>query len=215
MEEKQLVWLDLETTGLDPESDRILEVAAVLTTSDLEVIDDFQRVVKTPRHVLARMNQWCQKTHGENGLAKEASRSESRLGEIEEHLIDWLMVEHRIQPRTAVLAGNTIHFDRRFIARWMPDLHEFLHYRMFDVTSVRELILRTIPGDEDRPFGEKLVGLDRIHGIAQRLCNPDRDEDTHRAYDDCIGAIEEARIYLHFLQDTRRPKRKADNGHPQ
>jgi oligoribonuclease len=186
--ETRLVWLDLEMTGLDPDSCRILEVAAILTDESLKRLDAFQMVAYCPPGPLRRMNDWCQATHHKSGLVKECQESEETVNQVEFEFIAWLK-DNGFEHMTAVLAGNTIHFDRRFIARWMPDLHDFLHYRMIDITSVRETIIRVLPDSSE------------VRARAIERCNPDRDTDTHRALDDAQESIAEAQDYWTALKE--------------
>src|SRR5215470_6784173 len=154
-----LVWIDMEMTGLEPE--RIIEMATILTDGNLnEIAVGPDLVIHQPDEVLAAMDDWNKKHHTASGLAEEQT-----LGFINQHI--------SLKERP-VLAGNSIHQDRRFIRRYMPALEKRLHYRMVDVSTVKELARRWFPQ------------------ITAKL--PPKRE-THRALDDVRESIDELRWY--------------------
>lgn len=184
-EDNRLVWLDVETTGLDSETDRILEIGVVVTDEELnEVGDPLVLTVHQEEYVLERMNDWCKETHGQSGLVDAVRGASLRTGEVESNLIVWLK-GMGFEPKSAVIAGYSIHFDRRFIARRMPDLHEFLHHRLFDVSTLRGAVARWFP--EEHP----------VRQLAER--SRDHDDDAHRALADIRAAIEECRRYANVF----------------
>ena len=186
--EKRLVWLDMEMTGLNPDHDRILEVALIVTDEFLaEIGDPFVMTVFQEEYVLGQMNAWCQTHHAESGLVDAVRGASLRCGEVESNIITWLK-GMGFGPQTAVIAGNTIHFDRRFIARWMPDLHQYLHYRLFDVTSIREAVQRWFP--EEHP----------VRKLAEKKGDLSVDDDDHRALSDIRTSITECQRYANVFE---------------
>ncbi|MEM7077817.1 MAG: oligoribonuclease [Pseudomonadota bacterium] len=139
-----LVWIDLEMTGLDPEHDRILEMATIITDSELHVIAEGPVLaVRQPQSLLDGMDEWNQTHHSASGLldrvaAEGVSETEAQARTLE-------FVEQHVGPREAPLCGNTIWQDRRFLVRYMPELEQYLHYRLIDVSSIKELAKRWAP----------------------------------------------------------------------
>lgn len=140
-----LVWIDCEMTGLDTGSDLLIEVAALVTDSDLNVLGDgIDLVIGATAEQLERMPEVVREMHAASGLTEEVLASTLRLADAEQQVLDFLRV-HIDQPRKAPLCGNSIATDRGFITRDMPTLDEFLHYRMVDVSSIKELARRWYP----------------------------------------------------------------------
>lgn len=139
-----LVWIDLEMTGLDPDRDRILEIAVVLSDGQLEVVEEGpDLVLHQPDEVLATMDEWNTRHHGDSGLTAAVRASALDVSAAEEEVLGWLRA--RCEPGTAPLAGNSIHQDRAFLRRWMPRLEAFVHYRNVDVSTLKELLRRWQP----------------------------------------------------------------------
>src|SRR5262245_49924008 len=123
----KLVWMDLEMSGLDPDRERILELAVLVTDGDLNVVAEGPcLVVHQSDDVLAGMDAWNKRHHGDSGLTDKVRASTVTEAEAEAQVLDFLRAH--VKERTAPLAGNTIHQDRRFLARYMPTLEAFLHY---------------------------------------------------------------------------------------
>lgn len=139
-----LLWLDLEMTGLDPETDTILEIATLITDSKLkEVAEGPVIAIHHPDSVLEAMNEWCQKTHGKSGLTERVKTSSVSMAEAEQQTLEF--AARYLDPQVSPLCGNSIWQDRRFLARYMPKLESFCHYRIIDVSTLKELARRWRP----------------------------------------------------------------------
>ncbi|MEC8936737.1 MAG: oligoribonuclease, partial [Pseudomonadota bacterium] len=136
-----LVWIDLEMTGLEPDKERIIEVATLITDAQLNVVAEGPVIaVKQPDSLLAGMDDWNQKTHGESGLVARVKASTIETKEAERQTLDFL--RQYVVAGSSPMCGNSIHQDRRFLEREMPDLWAFFHYRNLDVSTVKELAKR-------------------------------------------------------------------------
>jgi oligoribonuclease len=143
-DENNLIWLDLEMTGLDPFRDKILEIATVVTNADLEVLAEGPVIaVSQPERTLAAMDDWNKEHHGASGLLERVRTSPYDELAAEAATIDFLM--RRVPPGKSPLCGNSICQDRRFLARCMPRLEAFFHYRNLDVSSLKILAQRWAP----------------------------------------------------------------------
>jgi oligoribonuclease len=167
----------MEMSGLVPERDRVLEVAMVVTDADLKVIAEAPvYVVHQPDEVLEAMDSWNKSTHGKSGLVDKVRASTFTEAEVEARLVEFL--KPIVPERTAPLCGNTVHQDRRFMARYLPLFDAYLHYRIVDVSTLKELAKRWRP--------------DVLAGITK--------EGKHEALADIHESIEELRHYRrHFL----------------
>ncbi|HEY2949589.1 MAG TPA: oligoribonuclease [Micromonosporaceae bacterium] len=169
-----LVWVDCEMTGLDLGKDALIEVAALVTDADLTVLGDgVDVVIHADEAALAGMPEVVREMHERSGLTEQARASSVTLADAEDMIMDYLTA-HVPDPRTAPLCGNSIATDRGFIARDMPRLDAHLHYRMVDVSSVKELCRRWYPRVY---FGQPAKGL------------------AHRALADIQESIRELRFY--------------------
>ncbi len=141
----RLVWIDCEMTGLDLKKDALIEIAALVTDSDLNVLGEgVDIVIHADDDALAAMPEVVVAMHAASGLTEEVRRSTVTLAEAEERVLAYIR-EWAPEPRTAPLAGNSIGTDRGYIVRDMPDLDAHLHYRMIDVSSIKELCRRWYP----------------------------------------------------------------------
>jgi oligoribonuclease len=139
-----LVWLDMEMTGLDPDRDRILEIAIVVTDSRLATVAEGPVVVvRQPDRVLDAMDEWNRSTHGRSGLIDRVRAAGVAEADAEERLVAFLA--GHVPAKASPMCGNSICQDRRFLARWMPRLEAYFHYRNLDVSTLKELIRRWRP----------------------------------------------------------------------
>ncbi|HVP87207.1 MAG TPA: oligoribonuclease [Casimicrobiaceae bacterium] len=139
-----LIWIDMEMTGLKPETDRIIEVAIVVTDNVLTTLAEAPVLVVHQDDVtLAGMDSWNQSTHARTGLTDRVRASTLDEANAEQQLLAFLR-EH-VPPRTSPMCGNSICQDRRFLARWMPALEDYFHYRNLDVSTLKELCRRWTP----------------------------------------------------------------------
>ncbi len=169
-----LVWLDMEMTGLDPERERIIEVATILTDGHLnEIAIGPELVIHQSDDVLAGMDDWNKSHHGASGLTERVRTSTVTDAQAEQQTIEFINAHVPAKDRP-VLAGNSIHQDRRFIRRYMPLLEKRLHYRMVDVSTIKELARRWYP---------------------QLISKQKAKKETHRALDDIRESIDELRFY--------------------
>lgn len=185
-----LVWIDCEMTGLDPEVDRIIEIAVLITNGNLDLVDEkgCHYVVKTSKEVLDKMGEWCTVQHGQSGLTRQAIESPHTPAEVASYVLEYIK-RWVPEPRTGVLAGNSVHADAMFLRAKGPDsgerapkgvwneIMEHLHYRIVDVSTIKELCRRWYPD------------------VAKRYKEEAPKESTHRALDDIRGSIAELKFY--------------------
>ncbi|MGP1615866.1 MAG: oligoribonuclease, partial [Pollutimonas bauzanensis] len=139
--EQRLVWLDMEMTGLDPEKERIIEVAVVITEPDLTFVAEGPvLVIHQSDELLDAMDKWNQSTHGKSGLIDKVKASTLTEAQAEEQLLDFLA--QYVPAGKSPMCGNTIGQDRRFMVKYMPRLEAFFHYRNLDVSTLKELARR-------------------------------------------------------------------------
>ena len=173
-----LIWLDMEMTGLNPDTDRIIEVAMVITDSQLETVAESPvLVVHQATPILDSMDEWNKSTHARSGLVEKVKASSLTEAQVEEQMLTFL--EQFVPSNTSPLCGNSICQDRRFLARWMPKLEQYFHYRNLDVSTLKELAKRWKP--------EIMSGIIK-HG-------------KHEALADIYESIEEMKYYrTNFIQ---------------
>lgn len=174
IEHPDLMWVDLETTGLDEKEHDILEVAMIVTDGHLNIIAEMDPIViHLSPQALWKMNDWCVEQHTKSGLIDLVNKSDVSLVHAERAMI--VFAKKHCDPRKSPLCGNTIDFDRRFLTKYMPKFHEYFHYRSINVSSVGELVRRWYP----------MAPSPAIKRVA------------HRAHDDIMGSIEILRHYRH------------------
>ena len=176
--EFNLVWIDMEMTGLDPDNDRIIEVAAVVTDANLNVLAEGPVIaVHQSDETLDKMDAWNKGTHGRSGLIDRVKASTIDEAQAEEQLIAFL--KQWVPANKSPMCGNSICQDRRFMARGMPKLEAFFHYRNLDVSTLKELCRRWKP----------------------ELASGFKKAQKHTALADIIESIEELRYYReHFIK---------------
>jgi oligoribonuclease len=176
--QNNLVWLDMEMTGLTPDTDRIIEVAIVVTDTELNTVAEAPTLVlHQPDSVLDNMDAWNKSTHGKSGLIEKVKASPLNEATVEAQMLAFL-AEH-VPANASPMCGNSICQDRRFLARWMPQLEAYFHYRNLDVSTLKELAKRWKPV------------------VAQGL----KKHGKHEALADIYESINEMRYYReHFLK---------------
>jgi len=168
---ENLCWIDMEMSGLDPRTCAILEIASLVTDRDLNVLAQGPEIViQQPQAVLNSMDDWNKEHHGRSGLTARVQQSTIAIEQDEIATLDFFRLW--CPPKTSPLCGNTIYQDRRFLFEYMPRLEDFFHYRIVDVSSIKELVRRWYPGQQ-APKPEK----------------------AHRALDDIIASVEELQFY--------------------
>ncbi|HEX8411772.1 MAG TPA: oligoribonuclease [Thermoanaerobaculia bacterium] len=152
---KYLVWVDCEMTGLDPAKDTLLEIATIITNYDLEIIDRGPVfAIKTSEARLEGMDGWNRRTHKKSGLLDRVRGEGVTVAEAEKQTLAF--VKKYCYARTAPLCGNSIGQDKRFLAKYMPQLHDFLHYKVVDVSSIKVLINEWYGGKYKSPEKQEL-----------------------------------------------------------
>ena len=172
-----LIWIDLEMTGLDPEKEKIIEIATLITDSQLNIVAEGPNIIiNQPKSLLDGMDEWNQNQHGSSGLIDAVKKSAvtTQMAEIE--TLDF--ISKYVGNKKSPMCGNTVSHDRRFLAKYMPDLESYFHYRHVDVSSVKELISRWM---NDAQTYEK--------------------KGSHRAKDDIKESINELKLYKQMLFD--------------
>ena len=176
--QNNLIWIDMEMSGLSPDTDRVLEVALVVTDAELNTIAEAPvLVVHQSDAVLDGMDNWNKGTHGKSGLIDKVKASTQSDADVEAQMIAFLK-EH-VPHRTSPMCGNSICQDRRFLARHMPELEAYFHYRNLDVSTLKELAKRWKP----------------------KLLDGFKKENKHTALADIYESIEEMKYYReHFIK---------------
>jgi oligoribonuclease len=171
-DQNNLIWIDMEMTGLQPDSDRIIEIALMVTAPDLTAVAQGPvLVVHQPDEVLEAMDAWNKGTHGRSGLIDKVKASTLDEAQAEQAALEFLALH--VPAKVSPMCGNSICQDRRFLARWMPKLEAYFHYRNLDVSTLKELAKRWKP--------EVLKGVVK--------------ESKHEALADILESIEELKHY--------------------
>lgn len=142
--DKNLIWIDLEMTGLEPKEHRIIEIATVVTDSELNVLAEGPVIaIQTAQEDLDKMDEWCVTTHGNSGLTQRIKESVISMRDAEQQTIEFL--SQYVPKGKSPMCGNSICQDRRFLVEQMPELEAFFHYRNLDVSTLKELAVRWAP----------------------------------------------------------------------
>lgn len=178
-----LVWIDLEMTGLDLEVDVILEIATIITNNNLDIIATGPSyVIHQDDEILANMSQWCIKHHTRSGLVKAVQESTITLEQANRGTLEFL--KKYSQPGESPICGNSVWQDRAFLSKYMPEIDEFLHYRIIDVSSIKEAVYRWYPESSKTDF---------------------KKPDNHRALEDITYSIEELKHYRTYFFLPEKP----------
>ncbi|GJQ69547.1 hypothetical protein Trydic_g6646 [Trypoxylus dichotomus] len=173
LEVNRIVWIDMEMTGLDVINDKIMEVACLVTDSDLNIVAEAPPIIiQQPSTILDNMNEWCKKQHGQSGLTEACRNSKNTFQNAEEMLLKFL--KSHVTEKASPLAGNSVYMDRIFLQMHMPAVSEYLHYRIIDVSSLKELCRRW--------------NIDVYQQAPKK-------EFSHRALDDIRESINELKYY--------------------
>ncbi|XP_042355343.1 small fragment nuclease [Plectropomus leopardus] len=190
---QRMVWVDLEMTGLDIEKDQIIEMACIITDSDLNILAEGPNlIINQPNELLDGMSEWCKEHHGKSGLTQAVKDSKITLEQAEYEFLSF--VRQHTPPGSCPLAGNSVHADKKFLDKYMPQFMYHLHYRIIDVSTIKELCRRWFPEEY------KKVPLKKA---------------AHRALDDIQESIKELQYYREhvFKTTTDEKKRKiVENG---
>lgn len=172
MRSDNLIWIDLEMTGLNPEKERIIEMATIVTDSQLNVIAEGPVLaIHQPDELLNAMDAWNTKQHNSSGLVSRVKASTVTEAEAEARTLEFL--KQHVPAGKSPMCGNSVHQDRRFLYRYMPELERFFHYRHIDVSTIKELALRWAP---------------QVYGGLEKSAK-------HLALDDIRESIEEMKFY--------------------
>ncbi|XP_076606373.1 small fragment nuclease isoform X1 [Chaetodon auriga] len=170
---QRMVWVDLEMTGLDIEKDQIIEMACIITDSDLNVLAEGPNlIINQPDSLLEGMSEWCKEHHGKSGLTQAVRDSKITVEQAEYEFLSF--IRQHTPPGQCPLAGNSVHADKRFLDKYMPQFMYHLHYRIIDVSTIKELCRRWFPEEY------KMVPHKKA---------------THRALDDIWESIKELQYY--------------------
>lgn len=173
---KKYLFLDLETTGLDPNGCVILEVAVAVTDEKFNILDTYEGPVRASEGDLNKMDEWCTNTHTKSGLLALVKEHGVRVSLIEQDLIEF--TKEHFNGQKIILAGNSIHFDRSFLKVHMPEFEKRLHYRMIDVSS----------------FG---IVVEDYFGMRLKKTN------AHRAMPDVLESIDEIKDYVEYFRGVK------------
>lgn len=178
---ENLIWIDLEMTGLNPDRDHIIEIATVVTDTELNIIADGPALaIRQPESILALMDDWNVKQHNESGLIERVRTSNITEEQAQTETLEFLL--KHVKAKTSPMCGNSVWQDRRFLFRWMPKLEEFFHYRLLDVSTLKIMAQLWAP----------------------KLYNGFKKESRHLAKDDVYDSIAELKYYRENLAKLQK-----------
>ncbi|XP_003970766.2 small fragment nuclease [Takifugu rubripes] len=187
---QRLVWVDLEMTGLDIDKDQIIEMACLITDSDLNILAEGPNlIINQPDELLDGMSEWCIEHHGKSGLTQAVRHSKITLEQAEYEFLSF--VRQHTPPGQCPLAGNSVHADKRFLEKYMPQFMYHLHYRIVDVSTIKELCRRWFP-EEYKKVPHKQA--------------------THRALSDIKESIKELQFYKSSIFKEASASEIVENG---
>lgn len=182
---KNMVWIDMEMTGLDPAKERIIEIATIITNSELEIVAEGPNlIIHQSKALLARMDTWNKKHHTKSGLLDKVKASKLTTEKAEAETLKF--IKKYCYAGKSLLCGNSVHHDRRFIDKYMPKLSKYLHYRHVDVSTIKDLAKRWYGKNKNEP---------KKQGI-------------HRALDDIKESVEELKFYRETYFKTKENVKK-------
>lgn len=174
---EHLIWMDLEMTGLNPDIDVILEIATIITDNQLNIIAEGPAlIIHQPHAALDLMDDWVRNQHTKTGLVDAVQKSSMTMAVAQEETLDF--IKHYCPPKDGILCGNSVWQDRAFLRKGMPRIVDYLHYRIIDVSSVKELAQRWYPHSQFLKFEKP---------------------DNHRALEDVKGSIKELAHYRKYF----------------
>lgn len=172
------VWIDLEMTGLDPDKEVIIEIATIVTDCQLNILEEGpELVIHQPEIYLTRMDDWNKNQHSKTGLIDDVRRSMISLEEAEMRTLDF--IKKYCEAKQNPLCGNAVHHDRRFLIKYMPKVHEFLHYRHVDVSTIKTVVAKWYAKQREV-----------------------KKNTTHRALSDIRESIDELKLYRELYFKT-------------
>ncbi|GMH41549.1 hypothetical protein BSKO_09459 [Bryopsis sp. KO-2023] len=172
-----LVWIDLEMTGLNLSKDTIIEIACIVSNGTLDrQIEGPSIAIKHPDVVFDNMSEWCVKHHGKSGLTQRCKQSKTSMSGAEKQVLDF--IRQHVEPNSAQLAGNSVHVDKAFLRKYMPTLHDYLHFRILDVSTLHEIARRWFPKEWRK--------------VPRR-------KNAHTAMSDIQESVEELKYFRHAL----------------
>lgn len=176
MTSQNLIWIDMEMTGLNVEHDKILEIAVVITDSELNILNEtIDIAISQPKEILDNMNDWCKEHHGQSGLTDRSMHSGLTIAEASK--IIFKVISKYCEESQGLLCGNSVYVDRMFLKKFFPKIESYLSYRLIDVSSIKEIAKRWYP-----------------HEVTKFLKHKETDV-THRALDDIKWSINELKFY--------------------
>lgn len=193
-----LVWVDCEMTGLDIAHDRIIEIAVIITDGRLQPVDEgINHIIQTPKEVLDAMGEWCSIQHSKSGLTQACLHSKETRAEVSEKVEEYIK-KWTPEPGVGLLAGSSVHADKMFLIKDMPNVMKHLSYRIMDVSTVKELCRRWYPS------------------ISNKELRSRSKEASHRALDDIQASIRELKFYRDniFVPPESPPQPKLEMNNP-